>query len=97
MREIQSVDTTGVEPLRAIRDESVQAEKELEVTVESMSEALGREEHVGKHVKRVRRRSERDVIVEDAPTAWRPLDAAKRSVGGYFVVDGKSDGEGDRA
>jgi hypothetical protein len=94
VREIQSVDTTGVEPLRAIRDENVQAEKEQEVTLESMKEALGREEHVGKHVKRLRRRPERDGTVEDAPSDWRPLDAAKRSVGEYFFVDGKRDGDG---
>lgn len=94
MREIQSVDTTGVEPLRAIRDESEQAEKEQEMTLEGMKDALGREQLVGKHVRRVRRRPEEDGVVQDAPSDWRPLDAAKRSVGEYFAVDGKRNGDG---
>jgi len=89
VRQIQAVDAAGVEPLRAIRDESALAEKEREVTLEKMAGALGREEVVGKHVKRIRRKPENKegVVVEDSPKGWKPLDTAKRRVGQYFVVD----------
>lgn len=96
VNQIRSVDASGVEPLRAIRDESALAEKEGEIGVEEMKAALGREEVVGKHVKRIRRREDgkKDEIVKDAPVGWSPLDAAGRKVGRYFVVE-KEGVEGD--
>jgi len=88
VREIQKVDTTGVEPLRAIRDETKAAEKEGEVTLESLKDAFAQEDVIGKHYKRIRRRQERPAADDNwNPEGWKPLDHAQRTVGKYFVVD----------
>jgi Asp-tRNA(Asn)/Glu-tRNA(Gln) amidotransferase C subunit len=86
VEEIQRVDTTKVEPLRAIRDETESAEKESEVTLARLQEAFAQEDLVGKHYKRIRRRQERPSLPEN-PEGWRPLDHAQSKVGKYFVVD----------
>ncbi|KAE9964627.1 hypothetical protein EG328_003353 [Venturia inaequalis] len=86
VQEIQKVDTTGVEPLRALRDESLESEKANQVTLASLREALGQEEVVGEHYKRIRRKEDQ-AIVADNPKGWKPLDHAERKVGKFFVVD----------
>jgi Asp-tRNA(Asn)/Glu-tRNA(Gln) amidotransferase C subunit len=83
---IQNVDTTGVEPLRAIRDETKAAEKETEITLDTLKEALAQEEVIGKFYKRIHRNQERP-SPPDNPKGWRPLDHAKSKVGKYFVVE----------
>ena len=97
VRQIQAVDTRGVEPLRAIRDETAEADADREIGLESegVREALEREEVVGKHFKRIRRRDSEDKQVRDRPSEeWRPLEAAKKRRGRYFVVNsGKGDEE----
>ena len=93
VRQIQAVDTSDVEPLRAIRDETAEADAEREIGMESegVREALEREEVVGKHFKRLRRRDEDDREVRDRPDEeWKPLEATKRRRGHYFVVDSGS-------
>jgi len=87
VQEIQKVDTRGVEPLRAIHDETVQAEQEAELTVEKLQEAFSREEVLGKYHQRIRRRKDTNVVDENRPPGWKPLEHAKRRVGEYFVVD----------
>jgi len=95
VRQMQAVDARRVEPLRAVRDESADAQREREVTLRRVAGALGAEEGVGRHVRRVRRVGDGEGAVCDAPEGWRPLEAAKRRVGRYFVVDtGKGDGDG---
>ncbi|KAF2666861.1 hypothetical protein BT63DRAFT_320985 [Microthyrium microscopicum] len=86
VKEIQKVDTKGVEPLRAIRDETLQAEQEAELTVEKLQEAFDNEEVLGKYHKRIRRRKDIPVVDEDTPPDWKPLDHAKRRQGDFFVV-----------
>jgi Asp-tRNA(Asn)/Glu-tRNA(Gln) amidotransferase C subunit len=86
VREIQKVDTTGVEPLRAVRDETAEATRETEITIESLKEAFEKEEVLGKHHKRIRRKQEK-IVDTETPQDWRPLEHAQRSVGKYFVVD----------
>jgi Asp-tRNA(Asn)/Glu-tRNA(Gln) amidotransferase C subunit len=86
VQQIQKVDTTGVEPLRALRDESLEAETASEVTLESLKEALDQEEVIGEHHKRIRRK-QGQVNVTDNPEGWRPLDHAQRKVGKFFVVN----------
>ena len=51
VREIQKVDTTGVEPLRAIRDETAEAAREAEITIESLNEAFEKEEVLGSTIR----------------------------------------------
>ncbi|KAK9797936.1 putative Glutamyl-tRNA(Gln) amidotransferase subunit F, mitochondrial [Seiridium cardinale] len=86
VRNIQSIDTTGVEPLVSIRDETSQGVQEQTVGLDALKEALGREDVIG-HNKRPRRRREegkKEQIkgVED----WDVLKGASEKVGRYFVV-----------
>ncbi|OQO08300.1 hypothetical protein B0A48_06170 [Cryoendolithus antarcticus] len=55
VNEIQSVDTTAVEPLQGLRDETKQGEKESELGLEALKEALGKEKVVGRYHRRIRR------------------------------------------
>lgn len=86
VQEIQKVDTTGVEPLRALRDETLETEKASEVTLRSLKEALDQEEVIGEHHKRVRRK-QGQINITDNPGGWKPLDHAQRKIGKFFVVD----------
>lgn len=88
VRNIQSIDTTGVKPLVSIRDETAQGVQEQTIGLETLREALEKEDVVG-HNKRPRRR--RDEAgkkkkqiegVED----WDVLKGASEKVGRYFVV-----------
>lgn len=85
VRRIQEVDTTGVEPLRAVRDETSAARDEATLGLEQLGDALRDEVTVG-HYKRPRRvRKDVDTKgVED----WDPLKTASKTSGRYFVVEG---------
>jgi Asp-tRNA(Asn)/Glu-tRNA(Gln) amidotransferase C subunit len=82
---IQEVDTSGVEPLRAIRDETTAAEEEQTVTMTTLADALKNEKIIGTHYKRI----QRDTTPVDAKDAeeWDVLGSAERKVGKYFVVE----------
>lgn len=89
MREIQQLDTKSVDPLRAIRDETLAASEEQTVTLAAVKEALAREDVVGKHHKRIRRKTT-PVDAKDAED-WDVLGYTERKSGKYFIVDsGKS-------
>lgn len=86
VNQIQKVDTEGVEPLRSIHDETEAASKENEITLENMQEALAREEIVGQHHRRIKRR--RNVVVDPRGSEeWNVLGQASKKVGKYFVVE----------
>jgi Asp-tRNA(Asn)/Glu-tRNA(Gln) amidotransferase C subunit len=91
---VRGVDTSGVTPLRALRDETVTAEREQEITVEKLRDHLAKEQVVGEWYVRVRRR--KDELVEDrvTPKDWKPLEQAERASGKFFAVDGAK-GEGE--
>jgi hypothetical protein len=82
---IQELDTTGVEPLRAIRDESAAAEEEQTITVATLKDAFENEKIIGTHHKRI----QRDATPVDAKDAedWDVLGSAERKAGKYFVVE----------
>jgi Asp-tRNA(Asn)/Glu-tRNA(Gln) amidotransferase C subunit len=82
---IQEVDTTGIEPLRAIRDETAEAEEEHTITVETLKDAFENEKIIGTHHKRI----QRDTAPVDAKDAedWDVLGSAERKAGKYFVVE----------
>jgi Asp-tRNA(Asn)/Glu-tRNA(Gln) amidotransferase C subunit len=88
---IQEVDTSGVEPLRAIRDESEAAEQEQTITVETLAGALEKEKIVGSHYKRI----QRDTTPIDASDVenWDVLGSAERKAGKYFVVESERPAE----
>lgn len=91
MRRVQEVDTAGVEPLRAVRDETFAARDEATLGLKQLGEALKDEIAVG-HYRRPRR-ARKDVDtrgVED----WDPLKTASETAGRYFVVkSGKESAE----
>lgn len=89
VRSIKSVDTTGVEALRSLRDETAGGKKEAELGLEEMREALVKEEVRGKWHRRVRRRSEDgDERRPEVEGGWDVLGHAERKTGRYFVVEG---------
>lgn len=82
---MQQVDTTGIKPLRAIRDETMAGEEEQTVTLETLKDALGKEKTIGHHHKRI----QRDTTPVDAKNVedWDVLGSTERKAGRYFVVD----------
>ncbi|KAK2607317.1 hypothetical protein N8I77_006000 [Diaporthe amygdali] len=85
VRDIQSVDTRGVEPLRSIRDETSAGVAESTVTLDTLREALSRETAVGY---RRRPRRVRDAKAEGLSEEERLVEAAtrERREKRYFVV-----------
>ncbi|KAI9824573.1 MAG: hypothetical protein M1832_001662 [Thelocarpon impressellum] len=83
---MRAVDTTGVVPLQAIRDETAEGEAEAEVSLDDVEGVLGREEQVGAFGRKRRRRG---VATEGkmGEGEWDPLSLAERKVGRYFVVE----------
>lgn len=90
VKEIQKVDTTGVEPLRSLRDETAAGGKEAELGMDAMRDALALEEVRGKHHRRIRRR--RDQLVRKQEEDWDVLGTASKKVGRFFVVEGGKEG-----
>jgi Asp-tRNA(Asn)/Glu-tRNA(Gln) amidotransferase C subunit len=82
---IQEVDTTGIEPLRAIRDETAAAEAEQTITLETLADALKNEKVIGTHYQRIQRDTT-PVGAKDVED-WDVLGSAQRKAGKYFVVE----------
>ncbi|KAF3008836.1 hypothetical protein E8E13_010808 [Curvularia kusanoi] len=83
--EIQRVDTTGIKPLRAIRDETQAAEQEQTIGLDTLKEALAKEETIGKWHRRIQRDTT-PVNAKDVED-WDVLGSAEKKVGKYFVVE----------
>lgn len=84
VRAVRDVDTTGIEPLRAIRDETAAGLQEQTVGLEQLREVLEKEDVIG-HARRPRRPrggEQKDPEVE----GWDVLAGASETVGRYFVV-----------
>ncbi|TWU78669.1 hypothetical protein ED733_005753 [Metarhizium rileyi] len=88
VRAVQSVDTTGVQPLRAIQDETDEARRENTITLSDMKELLDAEEQVG-HYQRPRRVRAR--IDDENGEKWDVVGTACRRAGKYFVVESKKE------
>lgn len=84
VREIQKVDTKGIVPLQAIRDETSEAIEESTIHMDDLQEAFAKEKRVGRNgrIKREKNLSPEPTLEE----AWNPLDYATERVGKYFVV-----------
>ncbi|KAK8247523.1 DUF726 domain protein [Phyllosticta capitalensis] len=89
VRAIQEIDTEGVSPLRAIRDETTPAEKESEIGLHSgaIKEALAQEEVKGEHYKRVITKERKEDDVTKRAEDWDVLGYAEKKAGKYFVVE----------
>lgn len=81
---VQDVDTAGVKPLRSIRDETIQAQQEIEVTAESLKEHLAKESFVG-FSRRIVRKEE--PVALDESQQYDPLSQAPKTVGRYVIVN----------
>ncbi|KAJ8067007.1 hypothetical protein OCU04_004386 [Sclerotinia nivalis] len=90
LRDIQKVDTDGIEPLRSIRDETLEAEalETIGLETEEIKAALKKEEYEGRN-KRPRRRTD-GVIDTKGVEDWNVTGTATETVefggGKYFVV-----------
>ncbi|PFH61425.1 hypothetical protein XA68_17411 [Ophiocordyceps unilateralis] len=83
VRAVQSIDTTGVEPLCRIGDETPEGVAERTIKLSDLRSALDNEVPVGHHKRSTRDRSKTHSESED----WDVLAAASRKAGRYFVVD----------
>lgn len=87
VKEMQSVDTTGVEPLRSIRDETLAATRETSIGLDRLKDALA-QEHVSGRRKRIQRvEKEKSGRSEDSIWDGDALQAASKTKGPYFVVE----------
>ncbi|KAK5704960.1 hypothetical protein LTR97_002074 [Elasticomyces elasticus] len=86
VKEIQRVDTSGVEPLRSLRDETAQGENEAELGMDALKSALDMEEIRGTHYRRIKRKQGVRLPVEGEQ--WDPLGTATKKAGRFFVVEG---------
>ncbi|KAF5511705.1 Glutamyl-tRNA(Gln) amidotransferase subunit F [Colletotrichum siamense] len=89
VRDVQSVDTSGVEPLRSLRDETTEGIAEATIGLQQLSEVLGKEVRFG-HKKRPKRQRGNKVDTKGVED-WNPLETASRTAGKYFVVQSKKE------
>lgn len=85
VQEIQKADTMGVKPLQSLRDETAAGEREAELGMEALKEAMAAEEVRGKFHRRIRRRREGNGSGEEG---WDVLATAGKRTGRFFVVEG---------
>lgn len=97
VRSIQSVDTTGVAPLAAIRDETARGRREQTIGLETLREALANEDVVGHSRRPRRRREEQEQLKKEGrrneAEDWDALAGASETAGRYFVVRSGKGGE----
>ena len=89
VKEIQKVDTTGIEPLRAIRDETAEAIEAETITLADLQPYLDKEERFGRNGRLRRRKDADEEHGEENAHTWNPFGmSANRSKkhGNYFVV-----------
>ncbi|KAG7008118.1 hypothetical protein G7Y79_00007g022430 [Physcia stellaris] len=83
VRAIQDVDTDGVEPLVSIRDETAEAEKEGEITVDVLKEDLAKETVSGIRGRITRPGDAEKEDIED----WDALACAPKSMGRFIALN----------
>lgn len=88
VRDIQSVNTEGVEPLQSIRDETEEGIKEATIGMADLKEAFLAEDIKGRNQRPRRRRGE--LVDTKGVEDWDVLGAASEKVetplGRFFVV-----------
>ena len=85
VKEIQKVDTTGVEPLRAIREETAEAIEEQTIKLSDLKEYLDAEVVVGRNG-RIKRTAAADPEARAAED-WDPFSMSDgKRMGRYFYV-----------
>ncbi|KAL6237283.1 hypothetical protein BDW75DRAFT_228793 [Aspergillus navahoensis] len=84
VKEIQKVDTTGVQPLQAIRDESPEAVKENTIGLERLREAMSKERVVGRNKRIQRIESARNERPDGDAWDGNALGYASKTKGKFF-------------
>lgn len=96
VRDIQKVNTDGVEPLRSIRDETEKGIQEITIGMEELKEAFAKEDIIGKNKRPRRRRG--GVVNTNGVEDWDVLGSASDTVemngARYFVVRKRDGHEG---
>ena len=87
VKEIQSVDTSGVEPLQCIRDESTEAVKENMIGMDRVKDALAKEKVVGRSRRIQRFKTEKNSHPDGNAWDGNALGYAAKTKGRYFVVE----------
>ncbi|KAL4978476.1 hypothetical protein BDW66DRAFT_158006 [Aspergillus desertorum] len=93
VKEIQKVDTTGVEPLRVIRDESSEAVKENTIGLERLREAMSKERVVGRNKKIQRIGTARNERPDGDAWDGNALGYAPKTKGKFFDFGSDPKGE----
>ncbi|KAK7978277.1 hypothetical protein PG988_005767 [Apiospora saccharicola] len=97
VRSIQGVDTAGVAPLAAIRDETARGRGEQTIGLEALKEVLADEDVVGHSRRPRRRRVEQEQQKKEGQRNeaedWDALAGASETAGRYFVVRSGKGGE----
>lgn len=93
VKEVQKVNTNGVEPLVVIRDETAESIHEQTITIEKLKPYLDQEERVGNNGT-IRRRKSTEMITD---SGWDPFELGDgketRKKGKYFFVKRSKDKE----
>ncbi|KAJ5541024.1 hypothetical protein N7494_006100 [Penicillium frequentans] len=87
VKEMQCVDTTGVEPLRSIRDETAAATQETAIGLDQLRDALAKEEVSGRRRRIQRIQGERESRPDGSTWDGDALGYASKTKGKYFVVE----------
>ena len=86
VKEIQAVDTIGVEPLQALRDETNAGIERSTIGLEQMKPYLEQEEVVGRNGRIRRKKTAEGGQTHREFENWDPLELAQEKRGRYFVV-----------
>ncbi|KAJ5190905.1 DUF726 domain protein [Penicillium cinerascens] len=92
VKEMQSVDTAGVEPLRSIRDESPAAVKETTIGLDRLKDAISKERVTGRRRRVQRVQNERNTRPDGSAWDGNALGSASKTKGPYFIVETGSGG-----
>ncbi|KAJ5226037.1 hypothetical protein N7468_007262 [Penicillium chermesinum] len=92
VKEIQQVDTDGVEPLRSIRDETPDAVKETTIGLDQLREALAMERVSGRRKRIHRVQGEKNIRPDGETWDGNALGSASKTKGRYFVVEAVANG-----
>jgi Asp-tRNA(Asn)/Glu-tRNA(Gln) amidotransferase C subunit len=88
--QVQSVDTTGVEPLRALRDETAEGRKAAMMSLETPDiKSLLAAEVKGRLGRPFRKPPARLPWLEDSQKTTKILNVAERRVGRFYVVESR--------
>ena len=90
VKEVQSIDTTDVIPLRRICDESAEAQEENTIHLEDLKEALAKERTVGRNRRIERVPDEQSHTPDEGIWDGNALGSASKTMGKFFVVRSSS-------